>query len=102
MARAHSVGALGADAVITLPATAGTIHTVHSISASYSGVPLLAGNLQVSINGSVVYDMDLAKAGTLLESSQFDSGINEAIEIRLNGIIGLGGKVNCQYTDYVP
>lgn len=100
--RAMNVASAGSDAVITLPATTGTIHTVRSISASYSGIPLGAGNLQVKINGTVVYDIDVAKAGLLMENGQFDTGVGEALEIRLNGITGLSAKVNCEYSDFVP
>lgn len=101
--RAHNVASVGADAVITLAPTTGTVHTVRSITASYNGLPLMgSGNLTVSVNGSVIYDVDIAKMGVLQENSQFDTGVGESLEIRLNGLSGLAAKINCEYSDYVP
>lgn len=87
--------ALGASAVVTLPATSGVSHGILSIVASYNGLITNAGNLQVSVGGTVVFNIDFPNGGPFVFEEDISGEPGQAIVVTLTGFVaGLIGKLN--------
>lgn len=89
--------ASGTEAVITIPANADQFWCLDWISWSYGGTPT-NGNLQVSIGGVVVWQIDITVGGP--GHIYFKPGLygrkNQAVVVTLaNG--GVANKVNVRY-----
>jgi hypothetical protein len=89
--------ASGTAAVVTIPANTEEFWAIDWISWSYGGDPT-GGNLQVSIGGTVVWQVDITIGGP--GHIEFDKALyglkNQAVVVTLaNG--GVANKVNVRY-----
>src|SRR6267142_2947740 len=81
----NAVPALGSPAIITLAAVPGAIHHVATIGFSCIPLPAAGGQLTVTDNVTVVYNLDIG-----ISSGEFNVDIdsqsdNTGMEIRLSG-----------------
>ncbi|MHC4176281.1 MAG: hypothetical protein ACYSWU_02175 [Planctomycetota bacterium] len=95
--------AAGADADIAIAAVAGEHHVIDSIHYSYD-VNHSGGDcyLSVTFGSTVVLKIEDYQAYGNAKDMRFPRGLytgtkNEAVAIKLNGLAGVTGKVNCTY-----
>lgn len=97
MSLAHSTSSTGADAVITItPATDAAV-SLQDISWSYTHITT-SGRLTVKFDSSVVYDVDVEKAGFDFLFFNHPADQNAVVEIRLFGVAAAVAKLNARYT----